>query len=130
MAIFSSLGEKLKNVFSKLTKRSLEPLIKSGSLDKLGFSRKSMFENIENICEIGRQKDKGNAQFGTNSLFAEEDFDTTSINLHIHNTPEYNSNTLLQYEFECLGIYIGGHPLDRFKPQIDTLKGVSMMADL
>lgn len=128
---FKDLADFIRRVdFSKLTKRSLEPLIKSGSLDNLGFSRKSMFENVENICEIGRQKDKGNAQFDTNSLFAEEDFDTTSINLQIHNTPEYTSNTLLQYEFECLGIYIGGHPLDRFKPQIDTLKGVSMMADI
>lgn len=116
--------------FSKLTKRSLEPLIKSGSLDGLGFSRKSMLENIDTICEAGRQKDKSNAQFDSASLFAKEDFDTTSVNLNITNTQEYDSNMLLQYEFECLGIYIGGHPLDRFKSQIDALKGVSMMADI
>lgn len=116
--------------FSKLTKRSLEPLIKSGSLDGLGFSRKSMLENIDTICEAGRQKNKGNAQLGSGSLFVQEDFDNASVNLVIKDMPEYDSKQLLQYEFECLGIYISGHPLDRFKQDIDSIQGVMMMADI
>lgn len=108
--------------FSKLTKRTLEPLIKSGALDNLGYSRKSMLEHIDELCEQGRGKIKAQ-ELINNSLFSGED---VGINIHIQieDKGEHDIKTLLDYEYECMGIYISGHPLDDFKDEIKKIKGV------
>ena len=117
--------------FSKLTKRSIEPLIKSGSLDNLGYSRKSMLENIEAICDAGRNKDKAKDML-KQSLFGDitDEINTNSVLLKFHNVEEYDINTLLDYEFECMGIYVNGHPLDQFKEKINKIRGVVKSSEI
>ncbi|RKU88780.1 DNA polymerase III subunit alpha, partial [Helicobacter pylori] len=68
---YKSLEDFISRVdFSKLTKKSLEPLVKSGSLDNLGYTRKTMLANLDLICDAGRAKDKANEMMqGGNSLF-------------------------------------------------------------
>lgn len=118
--------------FSKLTKRSLEPLIKSGSLDGLHYSRKAMLEYIDTICEAGRNNNKvKNEMCGSGSLFGEQsDGFFSAVHLEISDMPEYESDRLLAYESECMGIYISGHPLEKFKDQITKIGGVAKCSEL
>ncbi|MGX3098573.1 DNA polymerase III subunit alpha [Helicobacter sp. 23-1046] len=118
--------------FAKLTKRSLEPLIKGGSLDGLQFSRRAMLERIDEICEAGRNNDKVKKEMcGSTSLFGEQDESFfRGVHLEISDMPEYDASTLLGYEFECMGIYIGGHPLDKFKDQIASMSGVAKCSEI
>ncbi len=126
---YKSLEDFIARVdFSKLTKRSLEPLIKSGGLDNLGYSRKSMLENIDVLCEKGREKDKAKDMIH-NSLFSSDDVEI-NIYLSIQDRGEYDVKTLLDYEYECMGIYVSGHPLDDFKEQIQSIKGIVKSIDL
>lgn len=117
--------------FSKFTKRSLEPLIKTGSLDGLGYSRKSMLHYIEDICEAGRNKDKAK-ELLSDSLFGtlEDAIDTNTVLFKFMDCPEYDINTKLDYEFECMGIYVNGHPLDQFKNELKAIKGVVKSSDI
>lgn len=114
--------------FSKMTKRSLEPLIKSGGLDGLGFSRHTMLENIDLLCDKGREKDKAHEMM-SNSLFGEGGVEI-NVHLPIQDKPEYDIRTLLDYEYECMGIYISGHPLDDFKEKLDKIKGMVKSVEL
>lgn len=116
--------------FSKFSKRILEPLIKSGSLDHLGYNRRTMLENLDLICEEGRRKDRSNAQMST-GLFANigvEEREKAHLDLEIYE--EYDENTLLDFEYECMGLYFSGHPLDEFKTSIKALKNVAKSTDI
>ncbi len=113
--------------FSKFSKRILEPLIKSGSLDNLGYNRRTMLENLDAICEEGRRKDKTNAQMRT-GLFADAQSERAHLDLKLYE--EYDTNTLLDFEYECMGIYFSGHPLNEFKDQIKPLKNVLKSTDI
>ncbi|WP_104697045.1 MULTISPECIES: DNA polymerase III subunit alpha [unclassified Helicobacter] len=108
--------------FSKISKRVLEPLIKSGSLDNLGYSRACMFENTERICDSGRGKDKVKEMM-SNSLFGESE-ENFEVRFDFQDTPEYDMQKLLDYEYECLGIYVSGHPLESYRKEIEGLSGV------
>lgn len=115
--------------WSKTSKRILEPLIKSGSLDHLGYSRKCMLAHIDAICEAGRAKDKANAMMA-DSLFGDLEEEPSVIEVNFSDLPEDDEITLLENEYECMGIYISGHPLDAFKEQIDSIKKLAKSAEL
>ncbi|TSA80612.1 DNA polymerase III subunit alpha [Helicobacter mehlei] len=114
--------------FSKFSKRILEPLIKSGSLDNLGYNRRTMLENLDAICDEGRRKDKTNAQMRAGLFSQQEAHEKAHLDLKIYE--EYDSNTLLNYEYECMGLYFSGHPLDEFKAPIKALKNVAKSVDI
>ncbi|PAF48117.1 DNA polymerase III subunit alpha [Helicobacter sp. 12S02634-8] len=127
---FKSLEDFISRVdFSKLTKRILEPLIKSGSLDGLGYSRASMLQHIDVICEVGRAKDHFKKTL-EGSLFASNQEEMQAVHLDIKEIPEYDAKTLIDYEYECLGFYISGHPLDAFQKEIKAIKGVAKSTEL
>ena len=76
---FKDLEDFISRVdFSKITKRVMEPLIKSGSLDNLGYTRATMLKYIDEICEIGRNKQKLEGEIH-NSLFADSQDELTGI---------------------------------------------------
>ncbi|PAF44505.1 DNA polymerase III subunit alpha [Helicobacter sp. 11S02596-1] len=127
---FKSLEDFISRVdFSKLTKRILEPLIKTGSLDGLGYTRATMLQNIDAICEAGRAKDKIKEMMA-GSLFGDNQDDMQSIALDLNDIPECDVKTLLDYEYECLGIYVSGHPLDDFQQEIKAIKGVAKSVEI
>lgn len=126
---YESLEDFIARVdFSKLTKRSLEPLIKSGGLDNLGYSRRSMLENIDMLCEKGREKDKAKEMMSS-SLFGDGNVEI-NVELSFANKDEHDIRILLDYEYECMGIYVSGHPLDDFRESISGIKGVAKSIEL
>lgn len=126
---FKNLEDFISRVDStKFTKRILEPLIKSGSLDNLGYTRATMLENIDAICDAGRNSDKVKEMM-VNSLFGDQEQDE-SITFNFQEVPEYDVKTLLDYEYECLGFYISANPLEEFKEDIKAIKGVAKSIEL
>ncbi len=121
---FNHINEFLSAIDSKIfNKKVIESLAKSGALNNLGFSIKSIVNNIDVIADIVRGNSKAlemmNAQ---DSLF--RDMDNVSVELNIANEEEYDNNTLLDFEYEMLGIFMSGNPLDKFSDKIDSIKGV------
>ena len=104
---------------SKVNKKVIESLIKSGSFDDFGFSRRALLENIETIVEAGSncarmKKDAVGSLFG-----GEEEMTTVSVN--IDNSPEFELKRLLELEKDIVGFYISGHPLDEFRDLIESI---------
>lgn len=123
---FNSLEDFImKADFRRISKKVLEPLVKSGSLDNLGYTRASMLDNLDYICDLGRRMSQerkgGGGLFGAEELCPE---------LQIAPLPELHNKSLLEYEYESLGIYLSGHPLDDFRSEIEKIKNVVKIVDL
>ncbi|RDU66738.1 DNA polymerase III subunit alpha [Helicobacter didelphidarum] len=124
---YKSLEDFIARVdFSRLSKRILEPLVKSGSLDGLGYNRSTMLDNLDLICDVGRNISRertisNGGLFGTESLYPV---------LQLKKSEELANKDLLQFEYESLGFYLSGHPLDDFKDEILAIQNVVRISDL
>ncbi len=104
---------------SKVNKRVIEALIKSGAMDSFGYSRRAMLDQIETIVNAGAEVNRAK-KMAENSLFG-DDSELTTIKVEIDNLPEYDDKVILDLEKETLGFYVSGHPLDSFREEINSL---------
>lgn len=109
---FSSIGEFLTRINHRnLNKKSLEALIKSGAMDVFGY-RGELLENMGNMLLFIKE---GNSNKNQASLFGE----TSEIN-EFKLTPGNRADIKdkLIWEKELLGVYVSGHPLDKYEERI------------
>jgi DNA polymerase-3 subunit alpha len=110
---FKSLGDFLGRVRDKnLNKKSLEALIKAGALDEFG-DRGVMLANIERL--LAYVKESGAAPADQTSLFGEIAGGTAADDFRLEPAPPAGAADKLAWEKELLGLYISGHPLDKFR---------------
>ncbi len=109
---FTSLGDFLERIRDRnLNKKSLEALIYSGALDELG-ERGQMIANTENLLAYNKNADETKDQ---SSLFGAIDLGDS---LRLGEAPAMEISEKLKWEKELLGLYISGHPLDKFKEKL------------
>jgi DNA polymerase-3 subunit alpha len=119
--IFSDLSDFIARIdTSKVNKRVLEALIKSGAMDSFDYSRAALLANIEKIVTAGAESARAQ-KMAENSLFGESE-EMMRVKIEIDDMPEYDPKMILQLEKETLGFYVSGHPLDEFRAQIDGVK--------
>jgi DNA polymerase-3 subunit alpha len=99
-------------------KKVLEALIKSGSFDFIGVTRKALFDSLEATAD-GAQRTKDAKERGQNSLFAMISSPSTPA-AKLANAPEWLEEEKLQNEKETLGFYVSGHPLNRFSDELKS----------
>ena len=110
---FKSLSDLIRRIKDRnLNKKSLEALIKSGALDELG-ERGAMLSNIENILSYKKEMDK--ASENQNSLFAGFAGSANDSDLRLESVEPASQASKLIWEKELLGLYISGHPLDKYR---------------
>ncbi len=102
-----------------INKRCIECLIKAGAFDEFGKTRSTLLASFESIIDniYSENKNKMKDQV---SMFDMMDNEETKYSYFEFD--EMDQKELLKYEKEMLGLYVSGHPLDRFKEKI---KGVS-----
>jgi len=117
---FASISDFLRRIRDQnLNKRGLESLIECGALDGIGEpgspdgGRGAMLASIELLLEYHRETSKEQAQ---DSLFAGQGGNASDITLP-PSAPATQAQRLA-WEKELLGLYVSGHPLDRFKEQL------------
>jgi len=107
---FANLENFLLRVQDKdLNKKSLESLIKSGTLDKFG-QREDMLENIDKLLKFGRKNDNVNQQ----DLFASSQINSTPT-LNLEPAPSISKTQKLAWEKQLLGVYLSEHPIEEVK---------------
>jgi len=116
---YKDITDLLERVCDKdLNKKSLESLVKSGSLDNFG-ERGQLLGNMENILGFNRDiaKSKSNCQA---SLF----MDAPSINFNrrikLGPAPAATAREKLAWEKELLGLYISDHPFSGCKKILNS----------
>lgn len=114
---FMSFCERVDFKGKKINRRVMEALIKCGAFDGLGVNRASMFEGLEKAMAHGQKlrEEKESAQF---SLFGGGMMEAAPA-YTIPELPEWGEKDKLSHEKGVLGLYISGHPLDRYAADLE-----------
>lgn len=104
--------------YGTINKRAVEAMIKSGAFDRLDLNRAQMLLIYEHELEIAGGDRKSTID-GQISFFGDSQ-SLPEIKEEIPNVPELDLSVRLSQENEFMGVYISGHPIDKYK---DILKG-------
>ncbi len=106
--------------YSSFNKRSFEGLVLSGALDEMGIERSAYLTEqqdgttfLETVLRFGQQY-QNHKESLQNSLFGEE----VDIAVNYPNVPKiepWGNMYQLEKEKEIVGIYVSGHPLDKYR---------------
>ena len=107
-----------------LNKRSLENLIKSGSLDGLGANRRQMLTISDKFMEIIAGEKQSSLDGQINFFSSVAGMDTVSPDLP--SAAEFNTRELLEMEREVTGIYFSGHPMSQYDEIAEALGSVRL----
>ncbi len=114
--VFKSITDFLERIKHKnLNKKSMEALIKSGSMDKWG-DRGVFLANLEDMLSYNHETNKQNEN--QVSLFGE--LKNTAPSFKLKPVPSATVAEKLLWEKELLGLYISGHPLDRLRDKLES----------
>ncbi len=129
-ANFNSFIDFLSRVdLRKVNRRVIESLIKCGSFDSLGYSRRQLMECLDRAMEEAQRKQK-ELLSNQASIFDQLDETDTSTtkggsSFQIPNLPEWNRKELLAIEKDTLGFYITGHPLHGYADKLKFVANVN-----
>lgn len=113
---FKSMTDFLNRINHKnLNKKSMEALIKSGSMDDLG-ERGSLLGNLEDMLSYNKENNK--QSLNQTSLFNNLD-QGSLVSFKLKDFPPSSQMEKLSWEKELLGLYISGHPLDRLRDKLE-----------
>jgi len=116
---FADLFEFCKRVdLKKVNRRALETLLRCGALDSLGPNRATMMNSLSTATQMADQHTK-NAAAGMSDMFgfaAEEAADKTEAQWV--EVPEWDDKIRLKAEKDSLGVYLTGHPVDMYLPEL------------
>lgn len=118
---YLSLKNFIERNIEPVNKRALENFIKAGALDCLeGNRHQKMIVFGQIVDDISRNKKQSMA--GQLSLFdiASEE-GKKEFEIRMPNVEEYDKETILAYEKEVLGIYLSGHPLERYRNMMEKM---------
>jgi len=121
---YTSLENFLDRIKDKnLNKKSMEALVKSGAMDVFG-DRGVMLHNIPDLLEYNKEQlkrpENQDSLFGAFADIKKE----TSIggygeHLKLKEVGQATQTEKLTWEKELLGLYISGHPLDKYREILD-----------
>jgi DNA polymerase-3 subunit alpha len=109
----------------KVNKRVLESLIRSGALDALGAHRASLMATLPTALQAAGQHSK-DREAGQSDLFG-----TAEIQAPEHgfvDVPEWSEDQRLEGEKDTLGLYLSGHPIARFEPELARITTATIAA--
>ena len=110
----------IKRLSSKETnKRVIESLIKAGAFDTLPGNRRQLMLVSSDIIDSVSHERKS-ALEGQLTLF--ELFDpeyARGDKVDLPNAEDYSKEEILAFEKEVLGLYVSGHPLEKYSPVLD-----------
>jgi DNA polymerase-3 subunit alpha len=109
-----------------LNRRVVESFVKSGSFDGIDPRRSALYGAIEGAMEAG-QKGQRDREQGQSSLFGTLAGGETRVETkeRIADAPPWSEAERLGFEKESLGFFISGHPLERFRAELEQWASAS-----
>ncbi len=103
----------------KVNKRVLEALIKGGAMDSFGQPRAVLFESLADAIACADQRARDKEQ-GMTDMFGGPSGGET-IEERYADVREWTEEHRLRAEKETLGLYLTGHPINRYMAEMDKL---------
>ncbi|MDT8398087.1 MAG: DNA polymerase III subunit alpha [Pseudomonadales bacterium] len=99
-------------------KRAIEALIRSGAFDSFGADRAVLMASMSEAVKTAEQSSRNQAS-GTDDLFGEVvPAADTEIYRNFRAVRPWSDQRRLQEEKETLGLYLSGHPIEQYLPEI------------
>ena len=95
----------------------MESLIKAGAMDSLNEERGKLLANMDEA--LGYNREAGIANQNQDSLFGLMSDKSTIPILKLKAGPPATATEKLTWEKELLGLYLSGHPLDKFRDKFE-----------
>ena len=105
---------------SDVNKRMVESMIKAGAFDFTKYSRRALLGSYEAVLDGAYNRSKNSLE-GQLSLFDDFNIAQEVQVQSIREVGEYPRLQFLALEKEMLGVYLSGHPLERYKKQVKAL---------
>jgi DNA polymerase III subunit alpha len=102
-----------------VNRRVIESLVKAGAFDSTGANRAQLTEALDRAIESGLRASR-DREMGQHGLFGTLDEEQT-VEHPMANLQDWTMEQKLTGEKEVLGIYVSGHPLDRYKDKVSDL---------
>lgn len=112
----------------KVNRRLLEAMIRAGALDKLGPNRATMMNSLTTAIHLADQHHQ-NQNAGFADMFGFESAKLEQSPTDYNVIPEWKDDERLQGEKETLGLYLTGHPIERYEPELNKFVS-ARLADL
>ena len=124
---FASFCERIKD--KGVNKKCVESLIKAGSFDDFGKTRATLLASFEGIIDVINNSDKKvmENQVSMFDLMAENEEPDQTKQYHFEEKPEFEEKELLSFEKEMIGVYISGHPLEKYRELIEKATNISTL---
>ena len=116
---YSSLYDFCRRVdMKKINRRVMDGLVKSGAFDELGGHRASLEASLIKATHIAEQY-RRDRDSGQNDMFGVIVVDQATVeNEPLVEALEWSKEQLLLAEKETLGLYLSGHPIDRYVKEL------------
>ena len=118
-----------RNSDKRINRRALEAMIKAGAFDCFGHSRAVLMAALDQVLQITDQHQKA-AVSGQSDFFglATEAVDEAApLNVdYATGVREWTKDELLACEKETLGLYLSGHPIDRYRAELSAFASSSL----
>ena len=117
---FQDLGDLCRRVEGrKVTRRVLEALIRAGALDSMDENRATLMGALPAAIKQAEQHQRDQVA-GQNDLFGGGS-EPLHMEMEITQLPEWDDDTRLNGEKETLGLYLTGHPIARYEPELAAI---------
>lgn len=115
---FSSLFDLCQRLdHRKISRRILEPLVRSGAVDLFGQHRANLLASIDTALKMAEQHHR-NLNVGQSDLFSES---PEPAQINYVNCAPWPPSLRLREEKAALGLYLSSHPLDIYQQELSRL---------
>ncbi len=111
----------------KVNRRVLEALIRAGAMDQLGPGRSSCIASLDVALKLADQHAR-NATAGQNDMFGLSAAPSESESAQFVVVREWSEEERLAGEKLTLGLYLSGHPIDRYDEELKSLVSARLNA--
>jgi len=115
----------------KVNRRVIESLIKCGSFDSLGYTRRQLMACLDPAMEEAQRKQKellsNQASIFDQLESADSSQPGSSVSFQVPNLLEWDRKELLSIEKDTLGFYITGHPLHGYADKLKLVTNATSM---
>lgn len=120
---FKDFTDFAERIFGEaVNKKCIESLIRAGAFDNMGKTRCTLIASYEQIIDTIADSQKKNF---TNQItmfdISNSEEDIQKMKYNYMEMDEFSEKELLSMEKEMLGIYISGHPLEKYRKQLDEV---------